>query len=500
MTAAAFAILLPACQTEEPCSGCQDSGIHISVSMNDHTKSILHSTDLTGSTKIKLYDIVNDGSSFAAHINGATTSYGTPEWDIDGAPYSWYRNSSLPDHNFFGILTADKDDIQASSLFGIGQPSLAINGDRYTFQYPSTAILLSSTQFDACHSDITVRDKASANFTTVEIPMRHLLTCFGISAHNYNNQSLTVKSVKLHGLTNKKSADITYNLSTSATSVYYTPDPSAPKSWTTEQTAVELLQSPITLESDHSCANIITAFGSHSSSAAEYFIMWPQTVAELTPTNPDIGRDESGSVIKTDSDPMLVITYAMGTGEDIIIPVPLPHDQDWAAGHCRKMELSFTSKSVTLTAETLNWNYEEATVDYSGNVTIKENGHLKFIESSCYIDDYRKMVFFRGGNPITATFALDTPVGDTWIVSKSGDFDAFEIDNVEGGVIGDKKDFNYGTIDGNVASFTIMPTVSAPLKEYSITLEFAVRTTTERVIDITDLVQTEKYTIVLQAL
>lgn len=468
------------------------------VSAEPATKAPLSQADLTAGSTLKVYDIL--GTSFDRHIDGKTATKGTNVWAF-AETYPWLIGEApdleKADHNFFGWLTKDKDNLTPAGLFG-SEPAIVANDPDdgiYTMTLQKQ-MTLTSSQFDFCYSNLVQRSKTSNNYSVVPLQLSHLFTCFGISARNYTSKDVTIKSVKLQGLVNNKTAEIVYDVNTGESAVTYTASSSSPKSWSNDATAIELVGSNILLHADGTgdsqVANIITHAngGSKPTTSPVYYMMWPQTDAEMDNTVASDGDNWTYG----QGEAVIVVTYStFGSSSDIVVPLalrPASLDGDgWDAGTKHCIELSFTERFLELKATARPWDYTEPDIDYTASVSASTAGALNF--SGCLFGegDNADCIYFKNGNPITGYFKLDSPLDATWMISKVGDFDVFEIDNRYLGEPGDGVEFNYGTIDGNTAYFTIYPKITDPQRDYSITLTFAVRIATGNVINVDDLVQ-----------
>lgn len=473
-----------------------NGNISLSATVCADTKAPLSSSDLTAGSTVKVYDVL--GSSFDKHINGAIATKGSTEWSF-ASDYPWMVGTPAEkvDHNFFAWLTNDKEGNTPAALFGF-EPAISVNNPDdgiYAMTLPKQMIL-NQSQFDFCYSDIVSRAKETNNYSVVPLNLHHLFTCFGICARNYTSEVITITSIKLHGLVNNKTATITYNVNTGERDIVYVPDGSNPKSWTTDVNALELVaEHGLTLNAEDaagsSVANVITHAngGSKSKDTEVYFMMWPQTADEM-----DASIEENDGVWTFDSsDPVLTVTYRVGSGSIVTVPVALRPESltgsGWDAGTKHLLELSFTEKFLSLKATVLPWDYSEPEIDFTSGASAGEGGRLSF--SGCIFGkrDNADCIYFKNNNPITGYFKLDSPMDASWMISKDGDFDVFEIDNRNEGNFGDGVDYNFGTIDGETAYFTIYPRIEDPQRDYYITLTFVVRTSTGNVINVDELLQ-----------
>lgn len=483
------------CSLKEPLPVEDADLIRISANMAG-TKAMLAESDLTGSTQIKVFDILSD-NAHTKHINADIASFVAEDnpWSLanENTGYSWRPDQKICNHNFFSWLSRDKSGLTPASIFGSDLALSVPSPDNgiYTVSVPQATINLGSQQFDFCLSDIVTRNVATSNYSMVNMELKHFFTAFGIKAHNYDSDPITITSVKLYGIKNTKSATITYDTTTESaeTQISYSDQAS---SWGTGASGLELLKASIRLDPDDDVDNIITctAGGSKSTSATDaIYLMWPQTVEELASS-----YDGNGDLIVDYSHAILGVTYSSGGNSDTkyVSLCPLGKTQGWDAGTCHQIELSFTSKFLELNVSVKAWDFLERDVNYSKQIACNSEGELKFVTGT-YIsdpDDATKIYFKNSATPIRGYFSFARPVNGSWMISKNGDFDAFEIDNEEFGIWGDGVDFAYGTIDGNsVAYFTIFPKDQDPKRDYSIKLAFAVRTTSGEVYSADDVIQ-----------
>lgn len=465
-----LALLLVACDKDNT-GGDNGGSIEIAV-----TKNTLSPDSITTGTQIKLYDCVTkNGTAYTSWIDGNTASYPSSgsTWVISGEPtggYSWWDGTDKMDHHFFGWLTRDKNGLTDADLFSSALTASASDGV-YTVNVPATTMTLATTQFDFAYSDMVNRTVADPDYSTVDIHLKHLFTCFGIKAHNYTEDPVTIKQVKIYGLTNRKSATITYDATAGTVDTTYT---SVSKTWASASDAVSLMDNAhnITLAADADTANVINGI---SGAGSDYcYLMWPQNATEL-------------------ADCKIIVTYNNGGSDETkeLSIRPDGADFGWDAGTRHIIEIGFIDKEVKLTVKTLPWDHYTPTIDYNGSISVKSGGQLTLKEPGtfCTLDTATNKVYFKSGNPITIYFTFDTPLDATWMITKKGDWDYFEIDNADVSNFGDKTDYNYGTIDGQTSTVTIYPKVDDPDKTYEIQLSFAVRTNSGKVLSADKLIQ-----------
>jgi len=152
------------------------------------------------------------------------------------------------------------------------------------------------------------------------------------------------------------------------------------------------------------------------------------------------------------------------------------------------ININARAKSISLElTDWIPWEKVDNIIDFDNNVVAAKKT-LSFTD--CVIDEASQQVTFQEGNtPITCSFKIDSPLGATFMVSFEKDFDAFEVSYPYSRVI--VADEAYECI------FQVTPTVHNPTRDYVTTLKISARTADGRVINVDDVVQPDKYTIVL---
>lgn len=152
------------------------------------------------------------------------------------------------------------------------------------------------------------------------------------------------------------------------------------------------------------------------------------------------------------------------------------------------VSINAREKSVSVElADWIPWEKVDNDIDFDNHV-VSAKKLLQY--TGCEIDGGSRLVTFSEGNPpITCSFKIDSPLGATFMVSLEKDFDAFEITYPYNRVIVDDEAYE--------CVFTITPKVKNPARDYETTLRISARTADGRVINLDDVVQPQKYTIVL---
>lgn len=522
MLVSALYTMTVSCKREDVPDEMADKYITITSGLIN-TKGLMYSSDMTDpDIEIKLFDLVPSSTSRPVNIDGATASYGTPVWSIggeypdgrDGYPWILDANERYT-HNFFAWLTQDKDGQAADDLTEFDKIEDESDDDTYVYGISNLTMNLTSQQFDFCYSDVIKRDlAATSDFSAVNIPLKHLFTSFGIKARNYDNGAITIHSVKLYGVNNTATAKLIFETKDGTGVV--TPEISDKSSeWSGSANGLELLDGDINIASGDEVNNVITVTGKNTSATDAYYLMWPQTASEMEYT---IRKDANGDPIMGEIDysqAILLVEYSSGGGSRITTPValcPIGKEQGWDAGSRHLIELAFTNKFLQLDVEVLDWNYEDEAISYTSTITAMPDLQFNTCTLGPETDEYDtngnhytcRNVYFTNGQPITCTFLIQSPVNGTWMISKEGSFDAFEVDNLPFAAKNDGEEYSYGTIDGNSATVKIFPKIDDPQIDYTMNLSFAVRLSNGDVVSADDLIykmeegEYKRYTIVLQ--
>ena len=163
------------------------------------------------------YYIKNQLTYGATNTDGSSTDN---KWQFpSNRKYYWTKTGT---HRFFGWLKVDGNGngLTTANLFG---QELEI-GTGNVLSIPQTTMDLESPQFDFSYSGIIVREK---DHTAVPIDLEHFFTAFATSAKTTTESDITLNSVTVVGLHNKKSATLDFSASATADGdvVAIEPDP-----------------------------------------------------------------------------------------------------------------------------------------------------------------------------------------------------------------------------------------------------------------------------------
>ena len=493
---ASAAIMAAAACTKTVPEGPQDQPMPIRISAADGlTKALLDNGAFnTTGNRIQVYDIytasdntvstyidayagpdVNSASSM--HQSGTTWPFEDKE---TGQPvtYDW-----TPDgvHKFFGWLAKDANygttPMTPETFFGSG---FAMSGN--VLSIPEIALSPSSAQFDFLYSDIHVRNlNTSPDFASyVPLKFSHLFTAFSIGVLNTSAQKVTIKSFTLENIKNSGSATIDYSVDAAVPAVTYGATSGSDGIFQSTTTSYEV-------PTNTKIPNIFTG------GAQQWVLMWPQAAEDLH-SSAELTEDMIGGTAAYPEDDRMKIVYTVtdenGTeSSDITKRLNFP-DMDWEPGKKYYFDVTIADKMVELRTVVNPWQYEDQEIDFSdASVSVKENHHLIWDPTTAQMDAVNKYAYIHGGQPVKGSFTIDTPQGGTWLVSLTGDIDAFEVYPTS------------GLIDGTTATIAVKPMVADPQRDYTVNVKFAVRRPDGRVISADDALQPTgtKYTIVLSS-
>ena len=445
------------------------------------TKALLDETSFEKSgNRIQIYDFVDnaatpyiddligpdvEGSAVAESMNGV--------WPFVHGPHQWTAGV----HKFFGWLakdanfdnpdTEDDDESMTTEVF------FALNDNSFNeatkvLSIPAKEITKDTPQFDFMYSNIVTSEPQNA---PVNLEFRHLFTAVSIGVENSTSSFVKVEDFKIEGIPNKRGATI--NFSGTATSVGYS-------DWTDGVVLIRGLDegkagyevSPKNLRS-----NIF-----NGSTTQEFMMLWPVEAQYLHSTEKT--ETTEGVVEYPESWKMYIKYTADNKTYEKRINFP---NISWEAGKKYHLTIVFADKMVELKTEVKPWEYEEQAIDYTNEgVTISAGGALAWNRTVSSVEDTKKMVSIVNADPAQAQFTLQTPVGGSWIVSLTGDVNAFEVSP------------STGVIDTQTATIYVRPLISSPTRDYKVQLKFTVRRSDGRMIAADNIIQANGiYTVVL---
>lgn len=430
------------------------------------TKAMFTPTTFTTSgNRLRIYDFNPSGKYFddviGPEIQGNNYGYSNV-WPFEDAPHSW----TADEHKFFGWLETDANmasNNTPESFFGTG---FGFDESTKVLTIPAKEMNLSTPQFDFLHSNIVVRDMINAaNYEPVNLVFTHLFTAVSFGADNGSDSNIEIEDFKIEKILNSRSATVSF---AGDQPVVTYADASTPTYLTRSSGA-------FTLTPNKRVNNIFT-----HSDAQEFMMLWPLESTHLYST---AKVEEVDGVINYPPEYKMYIKYT-ADGSTFEKRMNFP-DAPWLAGKKYHYDIVFADKAIQLNVQVKDWDYEHQDVDYTdASVGVESTGVLKWDSAASEINEANKTVSIVNAQPAKGSFTIKAPVGGTWMISLTGDVNAFEVtpDN--------------GEIDGNTVHISVKPLISDPKRDYKVKLKFAVRRADGRVIT-ADEVQPTVYTIVL---
>lgn len=417
--------------------------------------------------RLRIYDFNPSGKYFddviGPEIQGNNYGYNNV-WPFENAPHSW----TADEHKFFGWLENDANmtsNNTPTAFFGSG---FSFDEDTKVLTIPAKQMNLDTPEFDFLYSNIIVRDMVNnADYSPVNLEFSHLFTAISFGAENGSDSNIEIVDFKIEKILNSRSATISFADNNQPLATYK--DAATPSYFTRNSGA-------FTLTPNQRVNNIFT-----HSDTQQFMMLWP---LESTHLHSTAKVEEEDGLIKYPEEYKMYIKYkADGSTFEKRMNFP---DAPWLAGKKYHYDIVFADKAIELTVLVKEWDYQHQDVDYTdAAVGVESTGILKWDGTVSVIDETQKTVSIVNAQPAKGTFTIMTPLGGSWMISLSGDVNAFEVtpDNAE--------------IDGNTAHISVKPLVSDPKRDYKVKLKFAVRRADGRVITADEEVQPVVYTIVL---
>ena len=428
------------------------------------TKGFLESDGLykTG-TQVKVYDFL---TGFDGTVNGITYTPSDQIKYIDdvveflGGSNTWpyqtvaheYRWTKSGTHRFFGWLQKDQaynndNGLTTADFFGTA-PSL--NENTLVMITPTYSWNTASPQYDFVYAKSAVlRDASQGDYSDISLPMKHLFTAVSLT---FENKS-TATAVQITGLStlyngtdlfpHKGSATVDYSGTGEASPTYtLTGDRDNPffSAGNISGTTIVSGEKYDLL----SGVKLNNADGSAVNGASQSFYMtWPLTTQQISP-GPS-GEDMFGDKFYTDEDKVLALTYQAAGLASETVRLAFP-GKPWLAGTRTHMNIEFTDKAISITAETLPWDYNEQTLSFNDESVVVPDGGKLSIDGMSNLSDNATIHLTTQTPEVTCKLSISSLKGSTLIISKVGADPSFF--TLDPGTL---------TITGNQLSFKVKP-------------------------------------------
>lgn len=466
--------------TKDPEVNTVDGPITLKATEAAVTKALLdNGTFAANGNRLKIYDFV-DGAETAyiddrigPDVEGSLLAENTAGvWPFENGPHQWTPGV----HKFFGWLDTD------AKMTAPNNTPLGFFGDGFVFlpvtqvlTVPAKEITNATPQFDFMYSDIKVTEPTNE---AVALKFYHLFTAVSIGVENSTSSFIDIEDFRIEGIPCKRSATIGFN-SSDATGTYQANVTYS--EWADGVTFTRGLDTGIDVPYQVSPKNLRSNIF-NGSTTQEFMMLWPVEATQLHST--DKTTTNEGVVTYPTTWKMYIKYTADNQTYEKRINFP---NTSWEAGKKYHLTIVFADKMVELKTEVKPWEYEEQTIDYTNEgVSMSSGGVLAWDRTVSSVDDAAKMVSIVNAQPAKAMFTIQTPVGGSWIVSLTGDVNAFEVSPAT------------GIIDSQTATIHVRPLVSSPTRDYKVQLKFTVRRSDGRMIAADNMIQGGGiYTVVL---
>ena len=310
-----------------------------------------------------------------------------------------------------------------------------------------------------------VSHQKGGNPGRVDLMMNHLFTAVSFGAVNGTKYRVTIEEFKIEDILNKRSATIDYKGKVPV--ITYVDGK--------QDQYLSRTSSSITIQPETSVANIFD-----KSNNRNYMMLWPLASSYIHSNN-EVNTDGDGNVDYPEDYKMYIkYKFEDGTDESFQKRINFP-DIDLEAGKKFHFDITFADKIVELKTSVNPWIHDTQIIDYANSaVTVPGGGILSWDDEKSTLmesESGEKLVVIKNGQPAEADFTIDTPLGGVWLISLSGDIDAFRVTP------------DSGEIDARTAHIRVVPLIYDPKREYKVKLKFAVRRPDGRIIAADELVQ-----------
>lgn len=433
--------------------------------------------------RLKIYDFNDEEKYFddliGPDVDGNTYGY-SGVWPFENAPHAW----TVDTHKFFGWLANDasstpddtSDDLTPNKIWG---DDFSFDETTRILTIPETVMDQDAPQFDFLYSNIITRDMVnSPDYSPVNLEFKHLFTAVSLGASNGTETDVTIQEFKIENIINKRAATIDF--SGNAPVVTYQDFDQNTFTWANSK--------PYVLGSEKSVSNIFDG-----SNTQKFMMLWPLKSDQLHHPVIEVDPGDDGNVDYEDypKEYKMYIKYTFADDKMQMEKRMNFPKIDFEAGKKYHFDISFADKTIELKTIVKDWIHDAQTIDYANSaVTVHDTGVLKWdgtLSTLMESETGEKLVVIKNGQPAEATFTISTPLGGVWLISLSGDIEAFRVDP------------DNGEINASSARIRVIPLVEDPKREYKVKLKFAVRRPDGRIIAADELVQPEaaKRTVVL---
>lgn len=459
------AAVLVSCKHDDPLYPMSSQSMSFSAKDVLDTKALLTAESFlnTAGNEVHVVDFYHpaaaaDGTWYE-YANTTITSPGSAGPWTSSDKYYWTLSGT---HKAIGWLEKDNASGVTSAAFFGSAPSYS---DRKV-TIPVKEITSASPQYDFLFSGTSVRNlpgTAANDYSPINLEMMHAFTAIGMGIRNKTKVDIVIKSIKIQGLKNRRSAVIDY---TAAGNAYVDdPDVTYPSASATDA-HLEYTGSRFVLKpgDENAVADILTST-TGGNNTRNYFIMWPQSADDLA--IPDGHRynvdPDTGEYIENNEDVLIVIEYE-ANGVLVKRAIAFEEGTSMEPGMRYHYDVSFHEKMVRLDVVVNPWIYNDGVIDFTDAISVLEGGQLSPTADSYTPDPSdARVLYIKNGMGVNFSFALDSPEGATWMVSLEGYANKFNVSP------------SSGTIDGGHSAFTVTPKQEQADADYHVWVRISVK-------------------------
>ena len=473
-------LILYACTPDETILSATNTENEIRFQTNESvaTRGLIGNLATEG-TKITLYGYKGDALLAAGkdkELSGKSLTYTDERWSVvddNETPLTYFWEGEGYTYRFFGWLAYDATTSQSVPT------AFNYSFDEATKQLSISELVVNTTdnQFDFLYSEVDERLLTAQNKSeAVQMNMNHLFTAFGIGFSNTSEDDVYITKVTLNGLHDKGTAVIDFSRTRAQLNCSTSVSGTIPFAQYTEGIMVENRK------------GVVYNLFNPSSTEKEFYLAWPQQESVVSPEFNFANEEEEAAA--PDSMFPLVLEYTVD-GNVFKKRAKFP-EGSWEAGKKYYFDVLVADKLVEIKATVTDWNYNYSSVDFSNNaVVVKETNNLTWDPTTCIVENRTDAegnrvdrVYVKNGQPVEGTFTIDAPAGGQWRASLEGDVQAFTIhDDTE------PTDDGFGPIDGKQHRIRIIPTITNPDRDYTVTLKFVAITVDGKTYPADDMVQ-----------
>ena len=409
------------------------------------TKALLNKEDLAkGSTKIAVYDYLSGFTGKIGNVDFSSTDdklyfsnkiqfndNGTTDVTSDDTwpyydPVTVYPWTKTGLHTFMGWLLQDKNGLTADDLFiepSNSDQHLTFNENTRVLTVPATEMKHGTPQFDFSYAvPLEINAATRTPGTPVPLQLRHFFSAFKLTLKNTSGNTILLKSVRITGLKNNRSATIDFKNdppTVSTNKFQEDGDGISIYTYSGEGDGYRIISRDFLL--DKLLMN-------------DYMLMWPQTFAELAGAQIEVkykvrSYTEVNGVAVDSTDSAILTANGILNRQDFFRTNSTGMD----AGTKYDMMIQFKRSSLDILTRALPWEYEEYDLDYSQHSISARGGMFKdgvlaFYRKDATTGEYtveptdvewsaKTMRFLSSSEVLTGRFYIEAPTSGEWQVT-----------------------------------------------------------------------------------